>query len=65
MRLEILENGHSRPQKLVFWLIRQLFGSVPGPILTMSYRRDLFGKHMAAILQEAMRGSSEWSKGET
>ena len=61
MRLEILEHGHSRSQKMGFWLIRRILDPVPGPILVMSYRREFFGKPMAGVLQTAMRGSREWS----
>lgn len=66
MRLQILENGHRFFQKLILSLIK--FSSegkkVPGPILVMSYRRELFGKHVAPCFQEAMREGKEWSIGE-
>ncbi|MCG8419540.1 MAG: hypothetical protein MJE77_16540 [Proteobacteria bacterium] len=61
MRLHILDSGHSRPQRLVLWLMKQFVDPVPGPVLTMSYRRDFFGKYMAAVLQECMREMHEWS----
>jgi hypothetical protein len=64
MRLHILEQGQSRLQKVLLRVIRLLAGRVPGPILLMSYRRDLFGKHFAAAMHEAMRGPSEWGVGE-
>lgn len=65
MRLDILQNGHRPLQKAVLSLIRAgSSGHVPGPILVMSYRRNLFGKHLADCFQEAMRGASEWSVGE-
>lgn len=65
MRLQILENGHRPIQKIILGLIRATSeGHAPGPILVMSYRRELFGKYLAPCFQEAMRGAKEWSLGE-
>jgi hypothetical protein len=65
MRLKVLEHGHRPFQKIILNLIRAISdGHVPGPILTMSYRRELFGRYLAACFQEGMRGASEWSVGE-
>ena len=52
------------------WLQRALFfpilvqGDLPPPILFLSYRRRLFGKHFAAFLHQSMRHCTEWSKAE-
>jgi hypothetical protein len=64
MRLRVLEAGHRPLQKFFLGLIKRYVGVAPGPILTMSYRRDLFGKFFAACLQEGMRGATEWRLGE-
>jgi uncharacterized peroxidase-related enzyme len=65
MRLQILEQGHRPLQKLILSLIRVTSeGQVPGPILVLSYRRELFGKYLAACFQEGMRAAREWSVGE-
>ncbi len=65
MRLKILENGHTPLQKIALAAIRAgSGGNAPGPILVMSYRRDLFGKHIAQCFQEAMREATEWTVGE-
>ncbi len=65
MRLDILDNGHTPEQKLVFaQILANPNGRVSGPMLTMSYRRDLFGKYIAECFQEAMRESTEWSIGD-
>jgi hypothetical protein len=65
MRLQILENGHRPFQKVILSFIRTVSGGhVAGPVLVMSYRRELFGKYFAACFQEAMRGAKEWSLGE-
>ncbi len=64
MRLELLHDGHRAAQKPFLAIIRGLVGQVPGPIATMSYRSELFGKQFSPCLQEAMRGPSPWSVGE-
>ena len=65
MRIEALESGHSRVQKAQFRLAKAITGTVPPPILVMSYRRNHFGRWMAPCFQEAMRQTKEWSKFET
>ena len=65
MRLEILETGHNPIQKILLGFIAATSeGHTPGPVAIMSYRRNLFGKHFAACIQEAMRKATEWSRGE-
>lgn len=64
MRLRILESGHRPLQKLLLRVVRLVAGRVPGPIAMMSYRRELFGRHLAACFQESMRASTAWTVGE-
>ena len=64
MRLRILETGHRPLQKLFLALIKRHIGMAPGPVLTLSYRRELFGRLFAACMQEGMRGAKEWRLGE-
>lgn len=66
MRLQILDNGHSLFQKLILGLIKRSSEDhkAPGPVLVMSYRRELFGKHIAPCFQEAMRDMKAWTIGE-
>ena len=64
MRLSVVENGHRRMQKVLLALARKAMGSVPGPILTMSYRPELCGKKMAICFQEGMRENKEWQVGD-
>jgi hypothetical protein len=45
-------------------IIKTLVGRVPGPIATMSYRREYFGHAMSDAFQDALRGPSEWTVGE-
>ncbi len=65
MRLRILENGYRPLQKVILNIVRAITGGkVPGPILVLSYHRELCGKYLAACYQEGMRKASEWSLGE-
>jgi hypothetical protein len=64
MRLSILDNGRRPVQKIFLRIVRLVSGRVVGPVLVMSYRKELFGKYLAACIQEAMRGGKAWSVGE-
>lgn len=64
MRLRILEHGHRWTQKLLLKIARLQMGHLPGPMLTLTYRRDWFGARFVDCLQEGMRGAEEWSQGE-
>jgi hypothetical protein len=64
VRLAVLDHGHRPVQRLFLGVIRRFVGQVPGPIATMSYRAELWGKQFSGCLQEAMRGPSSWSVGE-
>jgi hypothetical protein len=44
--------------------MRAAAGSVPGPILTLSYRRDFCGKYLARCYQQGLRQAREWSVSE-
>lgn len=62
MRLQILYDGYRPIQKLIMRFL--LGGTPPGPVAVMSYRRNLFGKHLSNSFQEAMRRRTSWDKGE-
>jgi hypothetical protein len=64
MRLGVVDHGHRPLQKAQLAIIRALVGQVPGPILVMSYQRNLFGKFFAACLQAGMRKMTAWTVGE-
>ena len=65
MRLRILEKGFRPLQKAILIIVRAIAGGkVPGPMLVLSYRRELCGKYLAACYQEGMRKATEWSLGE-
>jgi hypothetical protein len=65
MRLQVLKSGFRPLQRLILNLMRSLSGGeVAGTILVLSYRRELFGEHMALCFREGMRQALEWSVGE-
>jgi uncharacterized peroxidase-related enzyme len=64
MRLKEVERPHSLLQKVRNSLMRTFMGDIPGPILAMSYGRDLGGKHLARCYQDGLRQAREWSAGE-
>ena len=65
MRLALLHHGHRPLQKLQMALVHAIVGQVPGPIATMSYRRNLFGRWISDCFVEAMERSRHWTRGET
>jgi hypothetical protein len=65
MRLDILHHGHRPLQKLQMKLVTALVGQVPGPIATMSYRRNLFGRWLSECFIESMQKAKHWTRGET
>jgi len=65
MRLQVLEHGHRPLQKMILRLFRMILrGPVPGPVLLLSYRRELLGKYLAPCFHEALRGATEWTVSE-
>jgi hypothetical protein len=65
MRLALLHHGHRPLQKLQLKLIAAMVGQLPGPIATMSYRRNLFGRWLSSCFVEAMEKPKHWTRGET
>lgn len=65
MRLQVLDSGHTMRKKALFVLIRLLSRHpVPDVVKTLTYRPEFFGGPMSTVVQEVMRGPSEWSIGE-
>ena len=65
MRLRKVRDGHSLPVRLFFDLVRSRSGDDPPDVArTFYYRPLLFGLPFLTLLQEAMRGPSDWSVGE-
>jgi hypothetical protein len=64
MRLRILESSHRPIQWVQLMAVRMLTGTVPGPIAVLSYRREFVGRVLSECFEEALRHSTEWTKGE-
>jgi hypothetical protein len=64
MRLPSVERGRGMA-RVIFALARVLTGDrMPDVLRTLMYRRDFFGAPFQRLVQEVLRGPSEWSVGE-
>jgi hypothetical protein len=64
MRLPSVERG-SLGSRLIFAIIRLTSGyRAPDVLRTIFFRKALFGTPFSALVQEALRGPSEWTVGE-
>ena len=65
MRLARVEGGHRLRERLLLGAMRLMTGrSPPDVVRTLLYRRDFWGDPYNQIIQDVMRGPSEWSIGE-
>jgi len=65
MRLANVATGHRLKQRLILAMIRVLSRRQPPDVVrTLLYRPELFGKPFADLVQQTLRGPSEWSVGE-
>lgn len=65
MRLDILEHGHDRKNRLALRIMRVLAGTEPDDVIKISmYRPDFFGRPWIHLLRTVLRGESDWSTGE-
>lgn len=65
MRLGILEDGHDLPTRVTFRVMRTIArAEVPAVIKVSSYRHRYFGTPFHALVQDLLRGPSEWTVGE-
>lgn len=64
MRLAALETGHTPPVAAQIAEERERNGYVSDIGLALRYRPELFGAPFSELLQQVMRGPSEWSAGE-
>ncbi len=66
MRFERIQGGKTLNfgQKLQLIVVKAMAGAVPGPLVTLSHKRNLFGKYFTRFMERAMRGSEEWKKEE-
>jgi hypothetical protein len=65
VRLRVLDDGQRFVPRLMFRMMSTVSRRpAPDVVKLHLYRPDFFGRRSAAITQEVMRGSSEWSVGE-
>jgi hypothetical protein len=65
MRLAILDNSHTLGKKAVLAMIRVVSRQpVQDVVKTMLYRPEFLGGPLGQMIQEVMRGPSEWSVGD-
>jgi hypothetical protein len=64
LRLAALESGHEPEVRAVIEEMRERDGIVSDISLALRYRPELFGRPFSELLQEVMKGPSEWSEAE-
>lgn len=62
MRLKKVETGHTLSKKLTLGMIRVVSGRPPADVVrVLMYRPEYFGDHFSALVQEVLRGPSDWT----
>lgn len=65
MRLHCLDHGHRFKYRLILGAVKAFTRSeLPDVVKLVLYRPELFGRPLGNVVQELMRGPSEWSVGE-
>jgi hypothetical protein len=65
MRLKTVERGSGLKAKLMLAMIRVFGGRrAPDVVRTLIHRPEFFGAPFGHVLEEALRGTSDWSVGE-
>ncbi|TMK97480.1 MAG: hypothetical protein E6G40_08185 [Actinobacteria bacterium] len=65
MRLQNLERGHRRGVRFFLRLLRLVSRKEPPDVVkTLYYRPEFYGAAYSTLLQDIMRGPSEWAVGE-
>ena len=64
MRLAALERGHREPERARIAELRERDGYVSDISVALRYRPELFGAPFSTLLQQVMKGPSEWSEAE-
>jgi hypothetical protein len=65
VRLRRVERGHRLRHKLLLRLMRLVLRHEPPDVVkTLLYRPAFFGAPFSDVMQDVMRGPSDWSAGE-
>ena len=65
MRLRVVDSGHAPAEAAMLDAIRERSGAEPlGVVKTLLYRPELFGRPFGELLQQVMKGPSEWTEAE-
>jgi hypothetical protein len=65
MRLHILEQGHRLGARLFLRFLKLVSRKeAPDVVKTLYYRPEFYGASYSSLLQDIMRGPSEWTVGE-
>ena len=65
MRLSVVDSGHAHAEAAVLAAIAAERGQpASGVLKTLYYRPDVFGEPFSAVLDDVMRGPSDWTPGE-
>ncbi|HEY7207707.1 MAG TPA: hypothetical protein VH416_05655 [Gaiellaceae bacterium] len=64
MRPAVLDTGHAPAEAARIAELRERDGYVSDISLALRYRPELFGLPFSELLQEVMKGPSEWSEAE-
>lgn len=65
MRLDNVSHNHRLRDRILLRLLGWVSGRrMPDVVRVLLYRRDFFGDRFSSLLQDALRGPSEWTVGE-
>jgi hypothetical protein len=65
VRLQNLERGHRRGVRVFLWFLRLVSRKEPPDVVkTLYYRPEFWGAAYSSLLQDIMRGPSDWAVGE-